>query len=211
MKKFIFTITILGMAAGCTPDNLLPVEILDINLSPTSGFTTTCIAEIDAKGTDQIEVLWFNRYDSTGWHGITFENLYIDGEGIYRSILNLAPDSLEYYYQVIICDSAGTELAKSDEVFYGDGPTGSPEFSFTAYPREGQAPLWVRFMPSFTNTKYIDEWTWDPEGTGDYIWFNIVDMGWQYTKPGLYTVSMRCMNRWGTTTVTEPDMIEVWE
>lgn len=215
MKKLLFTITILGMAVGCTepPPGDEPVEILDIDLSLTSELTA-CIAEIDAKGTGQIEVLWFNRCDSTGRRGITFENLDIDGEGIYRSILDCAPDSLEYYYQVIICDSAGTELAKSDEVFYGKGPTGPPEFSFTAYPREGYAPLMVHFVISFEYGRYPDSYSswWDPEGTGDDLYFNpFQGSNWKYREPGIYTVSIKCSNRWGTTTVTESDMIEVWE
>jgi PKD repeat protein len=212
MKKFIFTIAVLMMAAGCTPDNL-PVEILNINLSPTSGFTTTCIAEIDAKGNGPIEVLWFNRCDSTGRRGITFENLYVDGKGTYRSILDCAPDSLEYYYQVIICDSAGTELAKSGEVlYYTDGPTEPPVFSFGASVTEGYAPLRVCFWldPEYS---WPDECSWDPEGTGNYIRFSDYndENCWTYEKPGLYTVSIRGVNRWGTATVTEPDMIEVWE
>jgi len=215
MKRISFTIIFLGMFLGCTTEPPIePVEILSIDLSPLSGSPTICTAEIYAKGFGRVEVEWWNRYDTTGKHMITSKYLLIDGEGAYESILDRTPNSLEYYYHATIYDSAGTELKKSAEVFYGNGPAVAPIIkSLTASPDYGEAPLSVTFKLLLQQTWPAEYWL-DP-GDGDglqgpYPIEEESELSWRYDKPGTYTVTVISGNCWGKDTVIKLDMIRVW-
>lgn len=221
MKRVFMTI-FLGMLVGCTPppDVPDPVEILSIDLSPLSGATTVCTADIYAKGAGRVEVKWFNRCDTTGEHRITSKYLLIDGEGNYETALDLTPTPLEYYYQAIIYDSAGTELKKSAEVFYGNGPTGPPVIkSLTATPSSGEAPLYVRFELLLQQACFTQYWVDMGDGYGLRGPFpsegpsttDRYTCGRPYDNPGTYTIIGISGNHWGADTIIKPDWIRVWE
>lgn len=218
MKRISFTIIFLGMLVGCVTEppepEVNPVKILSIDLSPISGSPTICTAEIYARGTGRVEVEWFNRFDTTGEHRITSKYLLIDGEGAYESILDRTPNSLEYYYHVIICDSAGIKLKKSAEVFYGTGPAGAPVIkSLIASPYSGEAPLYVNFCLTLQQAYLTECWFDMGDGVGlrgPYLIEEEYTCGRPYDDPGTYTITAIVANQWGADTIIKLDMIYVW-
>lgn len=81
---------------------------------------------------------------------------------------------------------------------------GLPEAMFSAEPRNGTAPLTVRFTDGSSGEP--DTWTWD---FGDGLSSTEQHPQHVYASPGSYTVSLEVRNRFGRDSVTETGYIRV--
>lgn len=82
----------------------------------------------------------------------------------------------------------------------------APQVDFSAWPREGPAPLEVEFWENVPYWYYYDEFLWDfgdgTTGTGSWLYHT-------YTEPGLYNVTLTVTSAYGNGTLTKTDFINV--
>jgi PKD repeat protein len=82
----------------------------------------------------------------------------------------------------------------------------APQVDFSAWPREGAAPLEVEFYANVPYSWYYDEFLWNfgdgTNGSGDWV-------SHTYIEPGLYPVNLTVTSMYGTNSTTKVDFINV--
>ncbi|AKB31855.1 cell surface protein [Methanosarcina siciliae HI350] len=187
-KAGTYTITLMAsngtVSDGIVKEDYITVKEKPVVLASFSANTTSGKVPLTVKFTDSSSggpASWNWDFNSDGKTDSTEQNpIYTyTTAGTYSVTLNA------------INGTASNEITKSNYINAGNGPTAS----FTATPREGEAPLTVQFNDSSTGSPTA--WNWN---FGDGTTSTKQNPSHTYSSAGKYTVELTVKNAYGSDT-----------
>ncbi|MEQ8200943.1 MAG: S-layer homology domain-containing protein [Syntrophomonadaceae bacterium] len=151
----------------------------------------------DSGYSDGMRLVWFaddNVFGNWDWHEAADEEYwyyYRSGGEEYPTTTGLSVQNIS---QLIIYSS--------------EEPPEAPEADFAANKRSGVAPLTVKFSDKSANSPTSWEWDFDDDGSIDS---DEQDPEYQYSEPGVYTVTLTVSNSMGEDTKVRTNYITVKE